>query len=239
MATRISHVPQAAGGPLTLNESTPSMDLGARIETSDGRAFRYAKAGAVALVPGHLLQAPAEITNHQSCAVASAAVGATKITVTLGATAVTANQYAGGWLVENNAAGGHAYLIKSHPAADLSTACVFTLEDPIIAAMTNATTTVDLVLSPYAGVLDNPASASSAPVGVAVTPITATYYGWIQVAGPAAILSDGGSTVGTNVSASNGTAGAVEAAVTAQAAIGQAMTGITTAEFGMFNIKIS
>ena len=219
--------------------SVKECQLGSRAVTNDGRAFRYALAGGTTLVAGTLLQGPAEKTNHQSLAVVSAAAGATSITVTLGATAATANEYAGGWVIENNAAGGHCYKIKSHPAADASATLVLTLEDPLISAMTNATTTCDLVHNPYSGVIINPTTATSAVVGAAVAAITNAYYGWIQVAGPANVLNDGGSTVGTNVSASNGTAGAVEAAVTAQGAVGIALTGVATTEFGAIMLNIS
>lgn len=210
--------------------------LGARAKMADGRVFRYCKAGGTALVPGKLQQAPAEITNHQNLTPAAAAIGATSVTVTLGATAATANQYAGGWLIVTTTPGqGYQYKIKSHPAADASATLVLSLEDPILVALTTSSV-VDLVLNPYSGVIVNPTTASSCPVGVAVYPITASYYGWIQTGGVATILSDGGSTVGTNVSASNATAGSVEAAVTGQAAVGVAVTGVATTEYGAFRL---
>jgi len=236
MSTSLTSDLQIIASDIWQESATPEHQLGTRAVSSDGRSWRYAKAGGTALVAGHLQQAPAEITNHQSLAVATAASGATEITVTLGATAATANFYSGGYACANNAAGGYFLKIKSHPAADSSGTLVLTLEDALPKAATAGTTTFDLVPNPYSGVVDNPTTATSAPVGVAVHTITAEYYGWIGVAGPFAILSDASSTVGTNVSASNATAGAVEAAVTAQAAIGTALSGVATTEFGMFRL---
>lgn len=238
--TYLSQVAQAMPQGLFESSATPLLTLGERVATNDGRAYRYAKAGATALVPGKLQQAPAEITNHQNLAVAAAAaIGATQVTVTLGATEATANQYAGGYLVTSDATGeGYMYRIASHPAAALSTALVLTLEDPILVALTTSSE-VDLVASPYNGVIVNPATASSNPVGVAQFAIPANEYGWIQVAGPANVLADGTVVVGTSVVASNGTAGAVEAATGVQAPVGIAITGITSTEYGAIQLTIS
>lgn len=219
-----------AAADLTSNTSVQQHNVGERAVTPDGRSFRYVKAGAVDLVPGKLYQAQAEATGNQNLAVSAAAIGATTVTTTSTVT-VTANQYAGGFLVVTVTPGqGYSYKIKSHPAATAA-AVTLTLEDPIQVALTTSSR-VDLVANPYSAVVVNPATATSSPVGVAVFPVTATYYGWLQVGGPAAVLADGAITVGVNVSASNAVAGAVEAAVTAQAAVGVALTGIADTEYG-------
>ena len=72
--------------------------IGALRIMGDGRKFRYAKNGAVALITGVPTAAPDIVANHESVApTANVAVGATTVTVTLGATAATADQYAGGF----------------------------------------------------------------------------------------------------------------------------------------------
>jgi hypothetical protein len=225
-------------GDLTLNTSTAQAGLGAKAVTGDGREFRYVLAGGTALVPGKLQQAPAEITNHQNLTPAAAAIGATQVTVTLGATAATANQYAGGLLIVTTTPGqGYAYQISSHPAADASATLTVTLTDPIVVALTTSSV-VDLVLNPYSGVIVNPASASSAPVGGAVHAVTAAQYGWIQSHGACALLADGTVTVGTSLVASNATAGAVEALTGVQAIVGLALTGIATTEYGAVHLML-
>lgn len=229
-------------GPNDIFASTTfaQANLGARAVTGDGREFRYAKAGAVALVPGRLLQSQIEVTNHQNLApTANVAVGATTFTVTLGATAATANQYAGGWAIITTSTGnGYQYRISSHPAASGSATLQLTLDDPVVAQFVSASSKVDLVANPYSEVIINPSTATSAPIGVAVFAIPVGSFGWIQTKGTAAVLADGAVVVGTNVAASNATAGAVEAATGVQASIGIAVTGIATTEVGAVNIDL-
>lgn len=224
---------------LTANTEIAYHNPGERAVTPDGRSFRYCQAGATALVPGKLQQAPAEITNHQDLTPTATAAGAFQVTVTLGATAATANQYSGGWVVVTLTPGqGYQYRISGHPAADASASLTLTLTDPIQVALTTSSR-VDLVLNPYKGVIVNPASASSTPVGVAVYPVTAAYYGWIQVGGTATVLADGAVTVGTSLVASNATAGAVEALTGVQAVVGVAETGIATTEYGAVRLLLA
>lgn len=216
-------------GDLTLNTSTQQAPLGARAENGP-RTFRYCLAGAVALVPGTLQQAPAEVTADQNLTAVAAAIGDTSIAASTTVT-ITANQYAEGWAMITVTPGqGYMYQISGHSAYS-GAAPTLQLFDPVRVALTTSSR-IDLVSNPFKSVVINPTTATSAPVGAAVTAITLAQYGWLQVAGPANLLNDGGSTVGTNVSASNATAGAVEAAVTAQAAVGVAMSGIATTEYG-------
>lgn len=216
------------------DEKTSALhNVGALIHTNDGRSYRYAKAGGTALVAGTLQQAPVEDTGDQDIAATAAAIG--DVEITTAAMTVTANQYAGGWVNVTVTPGvGIQYQINSH-AAFTAAAATFKLDDSIQVALTS-TSRLDFVTNPYNGVIINPTTATSAPVGVAVKAITAASYGWVQTGGVANILNDGGSTVGTNVSASNGIAGAVEPAATAQAAVGVAVTGIATTEYGAIKL---
>ena len=236
MATQLMPDTQAVGQILFSSSATQLHKLGEKAVASDGRVYRYAKAGGADLVPGTLLQGPAEVTNHEALSPkADAAIGATQVTVTLGNTAVTADQYSGGWMIVTETPGqGSQYKIRSHPAANGSATLVLTLEDPLLVAITALASQVDLVMNPHSGVIINPASASASPVGVAVYPITSGQYGWIQVGGVATVLAgaDGALTVGTNVVASNQTAGALEAATGVQASVGEAVTGVAQGDYG-------
>jgi len=234
----LSGVPIIYGISPAETETSPSHQLGAIGITSDGRKFRYARVDAsTALVAGTLLQGKAENTSDQALAVAATAVGATAVTTTSTVT-VDANEYADGYMIVTTSAGiGTMYQIKSHPAATAAVVTL-TLREPIRVALTTGSR-IDLVANPYNRVIINPTTATSAPVGVAFVAAAVDTYTWIQVGGPASVLNDGGSTVGTNVSASNGTPGAVEAAVTAQAAVGYAMSGIATAENGAIFLTIN
>ena len=219
---------------LYVSSTTAQTDLGQLAFTPDGRAFRYAYAGGVALVAGTLLQSAAETTGWENLTAVAASVGDTSISASSTITA-TANQLAGGYALITVTPGiGQMYGISGH-AAYSAAAPTINLTEPVRVALTTSSR-IDLVASPYSGVIINPATATAAPVGVAVVATPINNYGWIQVGGVANILNDGGSTVGTNVSASNAVAGAVEAAVTAQAAIGVALTGISTTENGAIKL---
>ena len=214
--------------------TTAQADLGALAMTSDGRSFRYAYAGAVALVAGTLQQSPVETTGWQNLTAVAAAVGDTTVSSTSTVT-VAANGWAQGYMIVSVTPGvGQVYQISGN-AAYSAAAPTWTISDPIRVALTT-TSRIDIVAHPYNGVIINPTTATGLPVGVAMTAAAINTYCWLQVGGVANILNDGGSTVGTNVSASNGTAGAVEAAVTAQAAIGVALTGISTTEYGAIKL---
>lgn len=245
MATRISSNLLLNPADITANFSSISdagyVSLGAAGFDNSGNRYRFVKAGGTALVPGKLQQAAAEVTNHQGLTPAAAAIGATSVTVTLGATAATANQYAGGWLVVTVTPGqGYKYLISSHPAADSGASLVVTLEDAIVVALTTSSR-VDLVANPYSGVIVNPTTLTAAPVGAAVTAVTAAYFGWIQDGGVASILADGANAVGSNLVASNAVAGAVEDAASpgAQPLVGTALTGCADTEYGAVLLNIA
>ena len=76
-------------------------------------------------------------------AITTAAAGATSVTVTLGATAATEDQYKDGFLYINDGATGegHVYKIKSNAVGASGGTCVLTLdeEDGLVTALTNGT----------------------------------------------------------------------------------------------------
>lgn len=172
--------------------STAKAPLGSALRLDDGRVFRYCKMGAVAGVPGKVYQSPPAVANHLNQSVAAAAaVGATSVSCTLGATAVTANQYADGFLQINDANGeGYQYKIKSHAAADGSAAVTINLYDPIQVALTTSSE-YTLVYHPCANVIVHPSPATSTMIGTPTIAITAEYYGWLQTWGPANVLIEG------------------------------------------------
>ncbi len=239
MASNLTANPQTYAQGI-FSESVNSLhDLGSLAATNDGRVFRYCKAGATALVMGKLQQASAEdTTNFQNLTATASSAGDISITTTSTVT-LTVNQLAGGFLtvVSATTGAGQVLKIKSHAAA---TAAVVTLnlEDPVVVA-TTGTVKIDMIPNPFSAVVVNPATATSAPVGAAVFNITAAYFGWLQVKGQTSLLADGTVVVGTELVASNATAGAVEAATGVQAYIGTALTGIATTDYGFVNLKIS
>ncbi len=181
-----------------------------------------------------MLQAAAEVTANQNLTAVAAAIGDTSIVSTSTVT-VTANQYNNG-LALITLTPGQVYQISGH-AAYTSAAPTFAISDPIKVALTTGSR-IDLITNPFSAVLINPTTATSNPIGAAVTAITNAQYGWIQTRGVANLLADGTVVVGTAVVASNATAGAVEALTGVQAIVGLAVTGIATTEYGAIQLTL-
>ncbi len=184
--------------------------LGHKYVTEDGDIYRYAKAGASNITSGKLQLAPARKTNHDNVAVyAAAAIGDTKVTVTLGATAATANEYVGGKIVFSDVAPeGQEYVISSHPAADASATLQLTLKRPLVEALTTSSEAC-LVHNTWNAVVEGTESTSD-PAGVPVVDVTASYYCWLMTRGVKAVLADETIDAGAWLTAGTSTAGAVE-----------------------------
>lgn len=204
--------PQVLPRDLRGDNASQEFPLGAKASTADGRAFRYCKVGATAIVSGKVYDGPAQVANHTNIAVVLGAAGASAITVTLGATAATANQYAGGVIVINDVDGqGFTYTIKSHPAADGAAALVLTLDDneTVVTALTTSSQAT-LVANQYNGVILHATTEVAIPVGVGHTQITAAQFGWLQTRGPVSTLCGATTGIGLSVAASDTTAGSAE-----------------------------
>ena len=190
-------------------------NLGQLMVLPDGRKFRFAKAGA-ALEVGKLTQAAANAAQHMSCTVqTAAAIGATSVIITLGSTAATLDQYALGYIVEEELPGGHAYKIVTHPAADASATLTLTLhpKNPLVVAWTTSSQ-VSLVKHPYKDVIDQPTTGSGVTLGVTVNAIASGSYGWLQRAGYCSALTSGTVVLGDRV-----VQGGAEGAVTPEGSL--------------------
>jgi hypothetical protein len=197
-------------------DSTQQHPLGTMAITKDGRIFRYCQAGASDLVVGNLEQSAAPIANHLALTAAAEAIGAggadDPIVVTPGATAGAANLYAEGTLMVDTTPGnGYSYRISGHGAITASTAFNLYLDpdDRIQVALTTSSR-YGLHHNPYKNVIQTPTTITAKVVGVANAPITATYFGWLQTRGPAAVLINGTPAVTAPVINSATTAGAVD-----------------------------
>jgi hypothetical protein len=234
---------KGATGPLSIvanGEFQTSTDtslltlVGTRWDLSDGREVMLVRAGD-AVAAGKLYQDAAIVPNHQNIAVtAYTAYSANgnvpaQVTVTLGATAATANQYAGGFLVVNDNNGeGQTLRIASHPAANSGASLVVTLEEEATVAITTAS---EVCLIPPHGkdVIIMPTTYTGAVAGVGLYAITAASYGFLTTKGLTSCLADGAIAVGASLSPSNAVAGAVEVGVLAQGIIGNAnQAGVDT-----------
>lgn len=192
--------------------SVQLVPLGSYDETLDGRGYRYARAGATTLDPGKLAVNADLVANHTNIVVAAAvAVGAVKVTATLGATAATADQYRDGFLTVNDAAGeGITYRISGHPSAGSAGVISVNLAEPVEVALTTSSE-VTLKKNPYADVVISATDQADQAVGVPNVSITNAYCGWLQTKGECAVLADEAVTKGLALTIGTGVAGAVEA----------------------------
>lgn len=203
-----------------------STQVGSKFRSADGREFALVQVGGTAIASGLMVQSPASIgSTHTGLTCATAAIGATQITVTMGGTLATANQYAGGYAVVSAGTGiGQTLRIASHPAATSAGTCVLTLEDPLSVATAVSDSKVSLTLNQYgsangtnvgtSGVIVNPTTATGRTIGATIYPLSASSstvpsYGYIQTSGPCAVLNDAGTAIGLDVMPSSSVAGAV------------------------------
>lgn len=215
-------------GGVTSNDASLATMVGQKFRAADGRRFVLVQNGGSAIASGRLVQGPARIgANHTGLAVvANAAIGATSISVTLGGTVTTKNQYAGGFAVISAGTGiGQTLRILGNTAGTAAGTCVLTLEDPLSVAITAASSKVTLELNPYGsangtdytthGVIISPSGGTTGPsIGVTLYPLpasTATVlsYGFIQCHGLVACLNDSVTAIGKDVMPSSSVDGAV------------------------------
>jgi len=167
------------------------------------RVFRYGLAGGVALTAGKLVQTIVGTkADHQDLApTAGVAAGEYEISVETAGTDLTLNQYAGGYLYVNDAAGeGQCLKIKSNPVHDHSEdpSVVITCHDALATAITTSSR-VSLMSDPWSGLVVAPATETGAVMGCPVVDMALSAYGWFQTYGPAAVLTVGTVVLGHNV----------------------------------------
>jgi len=195
----------------TDTRTVPEHNLGALGFTDDGRTYRYSQAAGTALVTANLQVAADIETQHEDLAVNTFAVGDKTITVTLGSTAITGNEYQEGFVnVIDQLGEGIMYGIKSAPATALSTDVIILLDHPIVVAA-EATTTVTLVRNKYRDIVISDTTQADLPVGVTQVAWSANEFGFLQTGGFASILVDSNDTVaGQPITIGGAVNGAVE-----------------------------
>jgi hypothetical protein len=211
---------------------------------SDGRMFAYALAGDTALAAGKLTTCAVRVSNDSNRPLyAAAAVGDPRVFCTL-AGAVTADYYKDGWMSVNDCGAatgeGCVYRVKSHPAG--TTAVCFDLRDPIRVVTTTATE-VTFTKNRQSLVVINPVAAAlvATPIGVPPIAVTAGYYFWNQVKGPAAVLCGGTLAIGEECGPDVTVAGAVLPLVHAtgiDVTLGTVMDIAGDTEYATINLSI-
>jgi len=210
--------------------------VGTKWDTSDGRELTFVfNSSAGALTAGTLVQAPIIIANHVNLTTVvttyTAAIGATQIQVTLGGTAITKDQYQGGYAVINAGTGiGQTLKISGNAAQATTTGnVVITLEDPLMVALSE-TSKVSLYLNQFYAVI---ASVNTArPIGVTIAPLAASTYGFVCNKGLVSALNQGGTTVILGLAPST-TSGAMETVAATTTQIAMAAAAGTSGENAM------
>lgn len=256
----MSYITDPKGAQFSLFQTYNVVDaktmLGQRFHTEDGREIVLALNAGTALVAGNLVQHSPIVANHENLSVTAFSPVSTStnlpatVTVTLGATLATANQYAGGFAVVNAGTGiGQTLRISANPTTASSGSMLITLEDaPVVALDTSSK--IDLIVAPFSGIIINPTTPTASPAGVTLYAIPATVgteytagyipsYGFIQTQGIVSCLSDATVVaVGLGISPSVTTAGAITLAIATGSVIGDAYQTSVSAQARAIRIEL-
>lgn len=217
--------------------------IGQLAATSDGRVFRYSKAGG-ALTRGQITEPVAVTANYANRALTgfTAAAGANQLSVVLGTTA-TADAFVGFYLIVNDATGEGqgAYYITGNTAATAGNSNTTTIKirGGLRVALI-ATSEITIQPNQASTVVQHTAAVAIPTSGAPVISVTSGYYFWNQVSGMASILSDGVIAKNAEGIPSDATAGSVETRVdaTVSKAVGFAPDATVTTEYSPFVLTI-
>jgi len=226
------------GADIYASSAVPSMMIGQLIwDGKTGKAFRYVLNGTSALVVGNLIQASVRTAQHENLAIGTAAaIGDKYLQVTNGTTTIVPADFIGGTIgvyTAGTVAICDEYTIIGIGGTLTTGGALKVYTDKPVRYVYSTSATVNLKKSPWSGVIQAPiTTATEMPVGVAVYPIPASEYGFIQTHGVTAMLSSNqtaavGSMLGTPCLDAAGAA-TVYAAATAKAAYGVARMGNAT-----------
>jgi len=233
--------------------------LGQRAETPDGKAYRYARASATAIVAGKLYQGKAGEANtaqiNDLAPAGTVSAGDRTLDVTIAGTALGSDVFNDGTLFVASSVGtgiGHTYKVKSASSAAAGSTSTVTLEgnEQITVALESGTTTVGLRKNKYDEVLLSTANTVrvNALAGVSAASAAASAYVWLQTRGEAAVFTDNTTLIiGLPCTASTTVAGAVggnSAATTLNSnaigytKVGQVVSVAGSAEYSLIDLSI-
>ena len=219
--------------------SSQLFPLGSRLLYGN-TVYRYGKMGAGAVTAGKCVTHAAAIAHHLDMAItADVAAGETVISVETGGTDITANQYAGGYLYVNDATGeGQMLRVKSNPAHDHSAdpSIEITCYDDLATALESDDTKVTLIPDPNSALIGQAATTTGATMGVTIIDMTAAYYGWFAVSGPATVLTSGTLVVGNHAVPLGATGAVGPAAGDVIQVIGTVMIVNVTTDYSLINL---
>lgn len=205
--------------------TSPSVVVGTKVTLADGRVFRYAHFGSAATVAQLVAQEIADSGTVSATVIAPASAVAVVgepsgqlpgdensrfVQITLASAEV--NQYAGGnLLVEDGTGEGHNYRIKGNTATnDPATGDIrLELYDRIVEAL-DGTSRVHIVGDRFANLKVALLATDVVLAGFSLVAQAIDDFGWVQTKGLTAVQSDGALVLGSNITASDSTAGSVQ-----------------------------
>ena len=230
---------------------TPTEALDTVRILQDGRTFAYARNGGTALGVGVLttsLAADADTIDENGVEIAAA--GAKTIKVTFAGThTFDGDYYKDGWLWVNDATGeGQIAKIKGHEASTAANSYTVYIDlwDPIRVATAVTTSQLSVYCNRQDKLVISATTLAGMVAGVAPIAVSANYYFWNQVKGPATVLIDiqgaEAIVIGNPVCRAPDVAGAVAGQLAAGnsvlADLGTVMSTQATAEYGLINLAI-
>lgn len=242
--------------------TTKNVQYGAIGMTEDGRHYRYVGFGGTSTInQGLLVVASATTAAYQGLTISAVgtggqitsnlALGSTQLVLTNGATTITQDQFAEGYLeVLIGAAGvtgSYSYRIRGNTADSVGNGQITIFLAEALrntTALVPGTDTANLNISVYSMV--NTSATANIPVGVTVLPVpntaSVTNYGWVQTAGPIDVKNDAAGTiaVGTAIGQSVSVAGSVRTATASTSPfIGYSRVAITASTSGPVYLNIN
>lgn len=235
--------------------TSPQVELGAQGNTSDGRTYVYVGySGTSSIGSGQLCIAPAHTTAYVGLAITATTIaaanqttanltaGSLQLVLTNGATAITQDQFAQGYLevTSGNGNGPTVYKISGNVAAAASGYVTVYLNqsEPLrnSAVLVPGTDVATLYVGPYNGVAPSTTIGQSVGVTPMLIPNTAsvTNYGWLQTSGLTWLTNDAGGTltVGEGIAQSSTVAGSVVAVAATTFQVGQTQRAISASTSG-------
>lgn len=196
----------------TQSTTQSGVAIGQLASTSDGRAYRYALNGGVALAVAELcINADVDTNVVNKTVAATTAIGAQSVLINVSGT-VVANAYAGGYFTVSDATGeGVNYLVTGNGGRTGSGTITVYLQDPLTIALTVSVSEYTLTQHQYAGVVVSIADQADMPVGIPNIVVAIAGYAWLQTGGSCSVLWDENVVKGLALTTGTGTVGAVEA----------------------------
>jgi hypothetical protein len=201
---------------VSVKSTTKEFPLGTRYIKNDGRVYRYCyfngdadpewgaykakKTNTVAVAPTQATAA-AQAAAYPGETLAAGVVGSSYVTVTIDTEigilttgVLTEDELVGGYIVVGNGSNQHPQMrmIVSHPAlASTGGSLTVKLDEPLITAVTAATTTIELMESPYYCIkADGSGGDYVSFIGIPAAEFSDGEYGWVQTWGPCWITSN-------------------------------------------------